>query len=1460
MMLDTAAAKTYFGTSMDDNQKFIEHIYKNTLNKTVVEDAAGIKFWVDALNAGNSRGFIASELLKAAVDPKNAGQAQDLFNNKVAISDYTAGKVQNVASASAADLKPFVDALNMVTHDASTVPAAKAFVDTIPDAAMDTSSDWISTPVNPGETFTLTAGTDKATANVFNAPMTYNPAGTDRIKSLQDEDILTGTAGRTDNTLNVEMGQINADEGDGGVRTPQIHNIQNVNIQFTGNSKEMDLRYADSVNKVNIDKITKLTDDQVKVTNIGQKLDGMRVANASKATSNVTLDFKQGVLAGAEDSGLLELHNVLADKVVQTSNEGTGDKEGYEKLALISKAGVKLNELTLNQLKELTIKGSGNLTIAKLTNPATAATGLDQFLKLEDGGLNAVATTGLDKIDASGFNGKLTLDLTTVIDPSTNPFASGTVIPIEIIGGGADDVFYSKAAPTEKTKINGNGGNDKLVLVSTNIDTKDLPSITNIENLELRTQTTTAAKADLDAFKDDALAGVLVRNENMAANAAAEFELKNIKKALAESGNIVIEHSVDAMINENDTVNKSTGVVDQVDLKLTAILKDAKGDQDTLSLTVRNANNTQKVFNYDVIAAGVESITIDDQDTETNIVGLDRFADHKETITLKGGKAGQEYTVKNQLLSKVIDGSAQASNLRLQVGEGSYKTHTDKIIAQDIKLGKGDDILTFNNLNDFDSGDKISDAGGHDVVRAAFSKDSTLDISGIEELHIVATENVKLNMAKAEVEKLVIMSDKAVDQNQPAANDNSPITPEPFGIAPGSVTVTDIITIDGSKLNALNFFGDLDKDDKNGATTNAGFFYDDEDKAQVFNGVTLTNNKAEKLDININSSLDKVFRGAETYDIGQITAHGSKEISIVVKDEYYKLKGDDIATHPGEVKNGKGVKDYSNTKTTIHNIFADTMSTLTVEAQANIDLNVVSGAGTRDNVTKVDATKVGGNFIAHVKALGNGATVNLGDATSDKTGAWTGNIFSGYTSNGTGVNYEAGNGNNRITGNNKDDNIKVGNGLNLIFADQGNNKVITGDGNDLVNALAGNDTIVLGKGNDIYVDNINLSSADFFEGAINYTGAASGTDAGTSSTTVTKTGDAGMVFIHAAGDDVLANAAVKQWIAVGEGGKGLQLEWEGDTLKTASATLDGASKLAAVGDTDANANLFINEAANAETFDGKAGNDVYLSTKAASAVNFSGGEGNDAVVGGNGNDLIKGGEGADVAVLQHKVHDKIDGAALIAGDYDGKTDVVTIAMGDSKIDSWDKIYMFDSVTAANAALPAAADDTGATAGGDVLKLKVKFDATKFAGNEAAAAGTHTLNGNDVGGIMGHSVEAAGLVTFKSLTAAENNTGLQSNYNTVDAHTVASAGTEVKINASNLKDALAYLAKYYDGTGATVMFRYDGNNDGNYGSSIHDSVFVFQDGEQDTVVELVGVPNSTITLTDTQAANSISVQQ
>ena len=97
-MLETDAAKEYFGNSLDTDQAFIEHIYKNTLNKTATDDPDGISYWVEQLSS-KSRAEVIVDLINAinsykdATDPKTKA-AYDQFTNRVEVSDYAAENLE----------------------------------------------------------------------------------------------------------------------------------------------------------------------------------------------------------------------------------------------------------------------------------------------------------------------------------------------------------------------------------------------------------------------------------------------------------------------------------------------------------------------------------------------------------------------------------------------------------------------------------------------------------------------------------------------------------------------------------------------------------------------------------------------------------------------------------------------------------------------------------------------------------------------------------------------------------------------------------------------------------------------------------------------------------------------------------------------------------------------------------------------------------------------------------------------------------------------------------------------------------------------------------------------------------------------------------------------------------------------------------------------------------------------
>ena len=104
MTYSAQAAKDYFSASLSTNQAFIQHIYYNTLNKTIADDFDGINYWVDMLNAGTSRGHAVATLIESIKDYAPDGPyynsedaatiaAYDQFMNRVEVSNYMADNI-----------------------------------------------------------------------------------------------------------------------------------------------------------------------------------------------------------------------------------------------------------------------------------------------------------------------------------------------------------------------------------------------------------------------------------------------------------------------------------------------------------------------------------------------------------------------------------------------------------------------------------------------------------------------------------------------------------------------------------------------------------------------------------------------------------------------------------------------------------------------------------------------------------------------------------------------------------------------------------------------------------------------------------------------------------------------------------------------------------------------------------------------------------------------------------------------------------------------------------------------------------------------------------------------------------------------------------------------------------------------------------------------------------------------
>lgn len=138
-MLATSDAKAYFGSSLDTDQAFIEHIYQNTLNKTISDDPGGITYWVNQLQSKN-RGEVVSDLIKAIetysptgvnYDPNDTAtvNAYNQFANRVEVSNHMADTVQETPSDYATSTS--FSAGLLVTSDSSTVTSAKSTIETV---------------------------------------------------------------------------------------------------------------------------------------------------------------------------------------------------------------------------------------------------------------------------------------------------------------------------------------------------------------------------------------------------------------------------------------------------------------------------------------------------------------------------------------------------------------------------------------------------------------------------------------------------------------------------------------------------------------------------------------------------------------------------------------------------------------------------------------------------------------------------------------------------------------------------------------------------------------------------------------------------------------------------------------------------------------------------------------------------------------------------------------------------------------------------------------------------------------------------------------------------------------------------------------------------------------------------------------------------------------------------------
>lgn len=130
-MLETSAAKEYFGDNLYDNKKLITFFYENVFNKTYDNtskgmelDKAGIDAWVNELNMGKTKGHVISDILYTASLPQLAHlDAAKLFENKVKLSNEVANNIDEIDIN---DINAFAKALKNAKVNMSSTDITKA--------------------------------------------------------------------------------------------------------------------------------------------------------------------------------------------------------------------------------------------------------------------------------------------------------------------------------------------------------------------------------------------------------------------------------------------------------------------------------------------------------------------------------------------------------------------------------------------------------------------------------------------------------------------------------------------------------------------------------------------------------------------------------------------------------------------------------------------------------------------------------------------------------------------------------------------------------------------------------------------------------------------------------------------------------------------------------------------------------------------------------------------------------------------------------------------------------------------------------------------------------------------------------------------------------------------------------------------------------------------------------------
>ncbi len=823
VMLDTPDAKAYFGDTLNSNQAFIEHIYKNTLNKTATDDPDGIAYWVNELNSGKSRGDVVAELVNAVDQYKDSTDATtkaayDQFTNRVEVSDYTAEHLQKAPTNYKIELG--FDANLTVTNDATTVTSAESIID---DVVQSANSQLLS--VEPDNLYG-TAGDD-----LFDGSVTQNKINGWNVDTFTSSDRIDGRTGN-DTLIIQQVGNNGTTSATAAQVSGAVSNVENIKFTAFG-ATTYDMSNTTGVKDfLNQNSVANLWVTGANEMNIGVK-------NINNKATNITFDGT--VYATTTDSTTLTLENVTNQAQVSLNSASGNDIETLNIESKTANNKIDLGGTAIDGTTKMVITGDKDLSI----DDTDGANGM----------------TELKTVDASAFTGDLDLDL-----------RNGGINKLNVTGGTGDDTVIIHNFDKDDV-IDLGDGTDRLAIDLNAGDVTTAASLKNIEQIALR--------ADADRIVN--LDGATELKELAVENGGQTIRVTKAASSVQTLDFLNLNTKTNATVDDlNFALKDDSGTSDSLTLNFASVDSNLQAVQmnDTAKLTMTDfiANeienitiNTANLGKDDTTTTAIEGGLDISNSFQTNkltnlTIKSDTYVDigaalddNVSTIDASDANGG----VILDLTNVQNAGQTTAASQVLTVTTGSGDDTLNNVFAgtaavqnSTFILGDGNDTLNITGSADNDTTNANT---GSKVTIDAGAGNDTIDLSGSNTTSSEATFNVTLGDG---VDTLIILGGTTANTIQTG------------------ITVKDFVAGSGGDKINIDNNGNLTAGSNTDSTQGSSLAY----VATTATTTAPDANLNDGLDIVINSTANSLSTNDVATALNGFTATANQTNYIVISD------------------------------------------------------------------------------------------------------------------------------------------------------------------------------------------------------------------------------------------------------------------------------------------------------------------------------------------------------------------------------------------------------------------------------------------------------------------------------------------------------------------------------------------------------------------------------------------------